>query len=264
MTKKKVGPNSSPGIFSLSITIFTILLLLAPVLVLIFSSFNASRFGGAWSGFSFIWYKKLLQEPQLWAAVANSLIVAVTTTIASTILGITAALALSRYKTGVQRFHLGLIYAPLIVPDLLMGVGLLVLFATLNIKLGLGTVFLAHTTFCLSYVAMIVHNRLMQLDRSIIEAAYDLGASSWKIFWKIKLPILLPAIIGGALLAFTLSIDDFVISFFVVGPGATTLPIYVYSMMKFGSPPLVNALSTLLLLATFLLAWRAQKLLKEI
>lgn len=264
MRKRFTPPSNSAGFFSIIITAFTVLLLFAPVLVLIASSFNASRFGGSWTGFSLVWYEKLLLEPQLWSAVINSLIVAISTTIASTVLGTTAALALSRYRSKIQHFHLGLIYAPLIVPDLLMGVGLLVLFATLNIRLGLGTVFLAHTTFCLSYVAMIVHNRLTQLDRSIIEAAYDLGASTWKIFWRIKLPILLPAIIGGALLAFTLSIDDFVISFFVVGPGATTLPIYVYSMMKFGSPPLVNALSTILLLATFLLAWRAQKLLKEI
>ncbi len=252
------------GRFARTITWVSVFILYLPIVVLIISSFNESRFGGEWTGFSLKWYQKLFDEEALWQAVRNSLLVACTTTVVSTILGTTAALALTRYQTTLQRFHWGLLYSPLIVPDLLMGVSLLVLFALVHIKLGLLTVFLAHTTFCISYVAMIIQGRLRLFDKSIIEAGYDLGASSWDIFWRIKLPILLPAILGGALLAFTLSIDDFVISFFVVGPGAATLPIYVYSMIKFGAPPLVNALSTLLLVVTFTLAWVGQRFLKEV
>jgi spermidine/putrescine transport system permease protein len=136
------------------------------------------------------------------------------------------------------------------MPDVLMGICLLSLFISLQIKLSLLTVFLAHTTFCISYVALIVRSRLDMLDPSIIEAGRDLGASSFQLFRKVIFPFLLPSIIAGALFAFTLSLDDFVITFFVVGPGATTLPVYVYSMMKFGSPPLINALSTILLAFT--------------
>ncbi len=268
-THKGIKTNTSDkfskiGPFAKSLTLIAILLLYLPILMLVISSFNESRYGGEWTGFSLKWYIRLFEEEQLWKALRNSVLIACTTTIASTILGTTAALALTRYSTTLQRFHWGLLYSPLIVPDLLMGVSLLVLFVLIHVKLGLFTVFIAHTTFCLSYVAMIIQGRLRLFDQSIIEAAYDLGASSWSVFWRIKIPMLLPALFGGALLAFTLSLDDFVISFFVVGPGATTLPIYVYSMIKFGSPPLVNALSTLLLIVTFSLAWVGQKFLKEV
>lgn len=227
-------------------------LLYLPVAVLIITSFNASRFGGGWSGggFTFSWYSLLFHEPSIWHALVNSAIVATYSSLTSTVLGVTAALALYRYQTPLQKVHLGLLLAPLVMPDILMGISLLLLFVTVNLKLSLMTVFLAHTTFSMSYVAMMVRTRLETLDRSIVEAARDLGASSLEIFWKVLLPILSPAIVAGGLLAFTLSLDDFVITFFVVGPGATTLPVYVYSMMKFGSPPLINALSTLLLLFT--------------
>jgi spermidine/putrescine transport system permease protein len=138
------------------------------------------------------------------------------------------------------------------------------LFVTLHVKLSLLTVFLAHTTFTTSYVTLILRTRLATLDNSIIEAARDLGASSWQIFWKVLLPFLTPAIIGGALFAFTLSLDDFVITYFVVGPGATTLPVYVYSMIKFGAPPLINALSTLMLLFTAIIITAYYRLTGEV
>ena len=225
-------------------------LLYLPVVVLIITSFNASRFGGGWEGFTLSWYSKLFHEPSVWYALINSLIVATYSSLTSTVLGVTAALALYRYRSPLQKLHLGLLLAPLVMPDILMGISLLLLFVSIHLKLSLLTVFLAHTTFSMSYVAMIVRTRLELMDRSIIEAAKDLGATSFQVFWKVLLPFLSPAIFAGGLLAFTLSLDDFVITFFVVGPGATTLPVYVYSMMKFGSPPLINALSTLLLLFT--------------
>lgn len=232
------------------LTFAVLALLYLPVAVLVITSFNASRFGGSWAGFTWSWYAKLFHEPSIWSALINSLIVATYSSLFSTTLGVTAALALYHYRSTFQRFHLGLLLSPLVMPDILMGISLLLLFVSIHLKLSLLTVFLAHTTFSVSYVAMIVRTRMETIDRAVIEAAKDLGASSRQVFWRVILPILTPAIIAGGLLAFTLSLDDFVITFFVVGPGATTLPVYVFSMMKFGSPPLINALSTLLLLFT--------------
>jgi spermidine/putrescine transport system permease protein len=221
-----------------------------PIVVLIVTSFNASRFGGRWEGFSLMWYERLLQEPTIWHAFINSLIVAAYSSLSATVIGTTAAVALHRYQSRFQAVHRALLLSPLVMPDILMGICLLFLFVSLTVKLSLLTVFLAHTTFSISYVAMIVRTRLDVLDPSIIEASKDLGASSFQTFWRVLLPLLAPAIIAGWLLAFTLSIDDFVITFFVVGPGATTLPVYIYSMMKFGSPPVIHALSTLMLVTT--------------
>jgi spermidine/putrescine transport system permease protein len=232
------------------LTYAVFVLLYLPVAVLIVTSFNASRFGGGWTGFTWSWYAKLFHEPSIWNALINSLIVATYSSVVSTTLGVTAALALYLYRTPLQKIHQGLLISPLVMPDLLMGISLLLLFVSIHLKLSLLAVFLAHTTFSVGYVAMIVRTRMEMIDKTILEAARDLGASSYQAFWRVILPILMPAIIAGGLLAFTLSLDDFVITFFVVGPGATTLPVYVFSMMRFGSPPLINALSTLLLLFT--------------
>jgi spermidine/putrescine transport system permease protein len=186
--------------------------------------------------------------------------IAVGATLSSVVLGTTGAVALHRYRSRLQRVHYALIYTPLVVPEILMGISLLLLFAALGLELGLFTILLAHITFCLSYVAMVVLGRLQDFDDSVIEAAQDLGAGWWVITWRILLPLLTPGIVAGGLLAFTLSIDDFVISFFVAGPGGTTLPIRIYSMIKHGAPPLINALSTLLLVVTFLAVWLSQRL----
>lgn len=239
--------------FPLAVSISVLIFLYLPILILIVTSFNESRFGGVWTGFSLKWYEKLLQEKAVWNALRNSLLIGVTATIASTILGTLAAFALHRYKDWWQKAHYGLIYTPLILPDILMGVSLLFFFVSVNLQLGLFTIFLAHTTFCLSYVTMVMLGRLQQFDWALVEAGQDLGASGWQIFRQIKLPLLTPGIAAAALLSFTLSIDDFVITFFVAGPGSTTLPIYVYGMIKFGSPPLINALSAILLVITFVI-----------
>jgi len=236
-------------------TLAVFVFLYLPIVVLVINSFNESRFGGVWTGFSLKWYEKLWHEKAIWNALTNSLAIAFLSTVVSTILGTLAALSLYKYKTVLQKTHYGLIYIPLIIPDILMGISLLLFFVSFGVGLGFFTVFLAHTTFCISYIAMLVRSRLQNFDFSLVEAAFDLGASSWDVFYRILIPYLTPAIIAGALLAFTLSIDDFVITFFVVGPGFTTLPIYVYSMIKFGSPPLINALSTVLLLVTFCIIW---------
>ena len=222
-----------------------------PILILVANSFNASRFGAGWKGFTLGWYARLLHEPEIWAAARNSLLIAAGATLLSVVLGTAAAFALHRYgRSRLQRFHYVLVYMPLVVPEILMGISLLMAFSATGVQLGLGTIFLAHVTFCVSFVAMTVLARLQDFDDTVVEAARDLGAGPVLTFRRVILPMIAPGILAGALLAFTLSIDDFVITFFVAGPGSTTLPIRIYSMIKFGSPPLINALSTILLVVT--------------
>lgn len=249
--------------FSFWITIGVLIFFYLPILMLILTSFNESRFGGVWRGFSLKWYHQLFVQESLWKALINSLFIGLAATVVSCLLGTLAALSLHRYRSMLQKAHYGLIYTPLVIPDVLMGISLLLFFVTINLQLGLFTIFIAHTTFCLSYVTFVILARLQTLDNALIEAAQDLGATYWQIFWRIKLPQLLPAILSGALLAFTLSIDDFVITFFVAGPGSTTLPIYIYSLMKFGSTPIINALSTVLIIGTFAIVWVVQTLTRE-
>ncbi len=246
--------------FPFYVTLAVIVFLYLPIIILFINSFNDSRFGGEWSGFTFKWYARLLHERGLWQAFRNSLIVATSATVASAILGTTAALALYRYKTRLQKIHYGLIYVPLVIPDILTGISLLLFFIAIHIKLGLFTVFITHTTFCVSYVTMVILARLQNFDFSVIEAAHDLGANSWVVFRQVLMPLLAPAIMAGAMLAFTLSIDDFVITFFVAGQGTTTLPIYIYSMIKYGATPVINALSVILLTLTFIVIWLTQHL----
>lgn len=242
-------PSRVPAIVTWAVILFFYL----PIAVLVVNSFNASRFGGTWEGFSFKWYVKLFQDESIWMALSNTLIVAAGATICSMVLGTCGAFALHRYAgSKLQKWHYGVIYMPLVLPEILMGLSLLLFFVAVRVQLGLWTIFVAHVTFCLSYVAMTVLARLQDFDYSIVEAAQDLGAG-WRVtVLKVLLPMLAPGILAGGLLAFTLSIDDFVISFFVAGPGATTLPIKIYSMIKYGKPPMINALSALLLLVTFL------------
>lgn len=244
-------------------TLAVLLFFYLPILVLMINSFNASRFGGSWSGFSLRWYARLMHERDIWHAFRNTMVIAAGATLASTVLGTSAAFALHRFRSRLQNVHYALIYTPLVVPEILMGMSLLLLFVALKVQLGLFTIFLAHVTFCISYVAMVVLARLQDFDFAIVEAAMDLGANWWTTLWRVLVPLLAPGILAGALLAFTLSIDDFVISFFVAGPGSTTLPIRIYSMIKFGATPLINALSTILLVFTFLIVWMSQYLTKE-
>jgi len=236
----------------LLVTIAVLFFFYLPIIILVVNSFNASRFGTGWQGFSMRWYARLLHEPEIWRAARNSLVIALGATALSVVFGTAAAFALHRFaRSRLQRFHYGLVYMPLVVPEILMGISLLMAFAAAGVRLGLGTIFLAHVTFCVSFVAMTVLARLQDFDFAVIEAAQDLGAGWGTTLRKVLLPLIAPGILAGALLAFTLSIDDFVITFFVAGPGSTTLPIRIYSMIKYGSPPLINALSTILLTVTF-------------
>jgi len=242
------------------VTVLVMLFFYLPILVLVVNSFNASRFGTTWQGWTLGWYGRLWSERDIWAALRLTLEIAAAATAASVVLGTTAALALHRFSTRLQRFHSALISVPLVMPEILMGISLLLFFAAIGLDLGLLTVILAHVTFSLSYVAMVVLGRLEGFDDSLLEAARDLGAGRWYTTRRVLLPLLAPGIAAGGLLAFTLSVDDFVITFFVAGPGTTTLPIRIYSMIKHGSPPLINALSTILLLVTFLAVWLSQRL----
>lgn len=246
--------------FSLAIMLFLYL----PILVLFISSFDESKYGSENFKFSLKWYEQLFQERELWRALLNSMIVGISAALVSSFLGTVSAFALYRYNSFLQKMHYAFVYIPLIIPDILMGISLLLFFGSIFFPLGLFTVFIAHTTFCISYVAMVVLARLQQFDYSVIEAAQDLGANGWLIMKKIWLPLLAPSIIAGGLLAFTLSFDDFVITYFVAGQGALTLPLYIYSMIKFGSTPIINALSTLLLLLTGPIVWLTHTLSEDI
>lgn len=242
--------------FAVVVLMLVLVFLYLPIVVLIVNSFNVSRFGGEWSGFTFKWYEVLFssQNRAIWEAFERSLVVAAGATVASCVIGTTAALALHRWKGRLQTTHYGLIYTPLVMPEILMGISLLMMFTAVGVGCGLFTIWIAHTTFCVSYVAMTVLARLQDFDDRVMEAAYDLGAGPIYAFFKVALPILLPGIVAGGLLAFTLSIDDFVITFFVTGPGADTLPLKIYSMIKHSKQmPVINSLSTLMLAFTCLL-----------
>lgn len=249
--------------FSFWVMIAVIVFFYLPMVMLVVTSVNESRFGGVWRGFSLKWYEQLFSEETLWKSLRNSLVIGLSATFVSSVLGTLAALALHRYRSTLQKAHYGLVYTPLVIPDVLMGMSLLLFFVTIQLQLGLFTIFVAHTTFCLSYVTFVILARLQTFDYSLVEAAQDLGATDWEVFWKVKFPLIFPALLSGALLAFTLSIDDFVITFFVAGPGSTTLPIYIYSLMKFGSTPIINALSTVLLVMTFGIVWFVQSLARD-
>lgn len=251
--------SRTPWITTLAVLAFFYL----PVVALVANSFNRSRFGGSWEGFTLDWYARLFTQREIWSALSNTLVVAVVATAVSTVLGTTAAFALHRFEGRLQRLHYLLVYTPLVIPEILMGIGLLLFFVTVGLRLGLLTVALSHVTFCISYVAFVVLGRLQDFDWGLVEAAQDLGATPWAAFRRVVLPNLAPGIAAGALLAFTLSIDDFVITFFTSGPGSTTLPVRIYSMIKHGSPALINALSTLLLLVTFTTVWLSQRLTGE-
>jgi spermidine/putrescine transport system permease protein len=245
----------------IAVTAFVMAFFYLPILILVANSFNPARFSSRWQGFSLVWYRRLFESPEIWQALKNTLIIAVSVTAVSVVLGTAAAYALHRYGASrLQKVHYTLIYQPLVVPEILMGISLLMAFVAAGVPLGLFTIFLAHITFCVSFVAMTVLGRLQDFDFSIIEAARDLGASPWQSTRKVLIPVLMPGIVAGALLAFTLSIDDFVITFFVAGPGSTTLPLRIYSMIKYGAPPMINALSTLLLAVTFTAVVASQRL----
>ncbi|MBQ6618019.1 MAG: ABC transporter permease [Phascolarctobacterium sp.] len=229
-----------------------------PLLILALYSFNESRINAVWSGFTFDWYLSLFKNRRVLEALTNSLIVAVASTLVSTVLGTTAAIALNKYQYKYKNVINGLLYLPILIPEIVMGLSLLVLFSQAHIPLGKTSLILAHITFCVSFVVITVNARLEGMRPELEQAAMDLYATPFQTFRYVTLPLAMPGIVAGALMAFTLSIDDFIISFFVAGPNSTTLPLYIYAMVKRGISPEINALSTLLMLATIVLVVLAQ------
>ncbi len=227
--------------------------LYAPVVLLVIFSFNHSRFSGQWVGATLEWYRRLAADGALQDALVNSLIVAGTSTVVATLLGLGAAVGLERSRLRGAGAIEAVFALLLVVPEVMLGVGLLLWFVLLKLPLGLTTVTIAHTAFNLPLVTMMIRARLQRLDVGLEDAARDLGASAWTAFRRVTLPLLAPAILGAALMAFTVSLDDFIVTFFTAGPGGTTLPLKVYSMIKSGLSPEINALSALLVVVSMAL-----------
>ncbi|MGZ9586972.1 ABC transporter permease [Paenibacillus marinisediminis] len=234
-----------------------------PIFLVIIFSFNDSRMSANWEGFTWHWYGSLFQNDNVLEALSNSLSIGFTSTIISTLLGTLAALALRNMNSKARVGFGGLMYMPIVVPEIIMGLSLLILFSQLHVPLGKLTVMIAHVTFSTSFVYVIVSSRLENMGKQLEEAASDLGATEWQTFRYVTLPSIWPGIAAGALIAFTLSIDDFIISFFVAGPNSTTLPIYIYSSVKRGISPEINALCTIMIFVSILLIILAQWLLNR-
>lgn len=242
---------------------FTMLFFYLPLVILIIYSFNEGK-SMVWKGFSLKWYRELFQySANIWKAFRYSLGVAILSGILSTLIGTLGAIALKWYSFRAKKYLQILTVLPLVVPDIIIGVSLLILFSSIQMKLGLLTIFIAHTTFNIPYVLFIVLARLDEFDYSLVEAAYDLGATERQALGKVILPMLFPAIISGFLMAVTLSFDDFVITFFVAGPGSSTLPLRIYSMIRLGVSPVINALSVILIGISIFLTLSTKKLQKN-
>jgi spermidine/putrescine transport system permease protein len=239
-----------------------LLFLYLPMIVLVFYSFNRSRINAIWTGWTFDWYISLFQNRQVVEAFFNSLTIAFGTAVFATIFGTLGAYAFYRYKYRWKATLSGLMYLPIVLPDILMGLSLLLLFSFFSIPFGKITILIAHITFSIPFVFLLVSTRLQEMNVDLEEAAQDLGATPWQTFRYITLPILGPSIISSFLLTFSLSLDDFMISFFVAGPGATTLPIYIYGMVKRGVTPEVNALAALLMMITLMTVALAERIRK--
>lgn len=231
--------------------------LYVPLLIVVVYSFNDSSMNAQWVGFTLKWYDKLLRNELMLTAALNSLIIGVTASAVSTVLGTMAGYAMYRFRT---RLLPAMVVAPVAIPEILVGVSLLLFFVMLNVTLGMLSIVLAHIAFCIGFVAIVVRARLAGLDESLIEAARDLGATPWQAFRAVTLPLIMPGVVAGALMAFTLSIDDFVITFFTAGPDSRTLPLVIYTMVKITVTPEINAVSTLLMLLTLMLIIVATRL----
>ncbi|MEO9823851.1 MAG: ABC transporter permease [Paracoccaceae bacterium] len=243
-----------------------------PLGVVIVYSFNSNPFDmTTWQSFTLDWYRGLFgvdddasglnasaiyidSTDQILAALRNSLIVATSTTFISTVIGTATAVAMSRFKFRLRDTYQGVMMLPMMMPDIVLGIGLLIFFVTLGFQLGLLTIIIGHCTFLSSYVFIVVQARMSALDPALEEASADLGANEWVTFKKVLLPQLMPGIIGGALLAFIISMDDLVITYFVAGTDSTTLPMFIFSMIRRGVKPEINAIATLLILASLIIA----------
>lgn len=251
--------------FSKLIFILVMIFLFMPLVVLVISSFNYSS-SMRWTGFSIRWYQRLLTERQLWTSFWNSIFIALSSATAATVIGTIGAIGVNWYRFRLRSYIKTISFLPMVLPDIILGVSLAIFFAGVGIPLGLTTVFIAHTTFNLPFVFLLVSARLDEFDFSIIEAAHDLGATERQTLFRVTLPFCMPGIFAGFLTAITLSLEDFVVTFFVAGPGASTLPIFIFSAItrRGGMTPLVSALSVVMIVGTVILAILLRKFLKQI
>lgn len=224
-----------------------------PIALVILYSFNESKLSSVWGGFSLKWYRTLFADKAMFQALGNSLILGLSASLAAGVVGTLGAVGFDRVRPRSRRLIEYLTSLPLMTPEIILGMVFMAFFGMLGIPFGMGTLILSHTTFCVPYVFMLVQARLVGMDRSLAEAARDLGAGERQVFFTITLPLLLPAIVSGMLLSFAMSLDDVIISLFVTGVNVNTLPIKVYTALKTGVTPEINALCTLLLAATLLL-----------
>lgn len=265
----------SPWVTLSAIAVYVFLY--APLITLVIYAFNSSRTNIIFEGVvnkgacgPFFWFCELAKNREVLNAAQNTLTIAFTSTIIATLVGTMAALALQRYNFPSKNFSEAALYLPIVIPEIVMGIGILVLFSVifnwlnttfnLRLALGMGTVILAHIAFSVPFVTLVVRARLHGFDQSLEEAAMDLGANEWTTFWRVTLPMIAPGVLSGALLAFTLSLDDFIITFFTNGPGSVTLPIYVYGLLRKIITPEVNALSTVWIAIVLIAVFMSQRL----
>ena len=247
---KRLAPQFS---LSNSVLALSLMFLFIPLFVIIFYSFNSAK-DTNFQNFSFVWYEKLIFDSKdLWSALFNSLFVAVTSSIVATVLGTLASIGITWYKFFGKQYIQSISFLPMVLPEVIMGVSLLIFFSGIKLSLGLFTIFIAHTTFCLPFVYLMVSARIDEFDYSIIEASHDLGANEWQTLY----------IVSGFMMSVTMSLEDYVITSLVSGPGSTTLPLYVYSMIRFGVSPVINSLSFVLILGICVLVFVLRRGLKS-
>lgn len=221
-----------------------------PIVLTVIYSFNASRISSVWDGFSWKWYQELFQDKEMGEALVNSFILAISSCFLAVLIGTMGALGMYRRKLRINQAVEYVSMIPIMIPEIILGMVFLAVFSFMNLPFGMITLIIAHTSFCIPYVFSMVKARLIGMDKSIEEAARDLGASSFRTFWDITLPMIMPSILSGMLLSFAMSFDDVVISIFVTGPRVNTLPIKIYTKMKTGVTPEINALAAIMLLVT--------------
>ncbi|WP_297426194.1 ABC transporter permease [Clostridium sp.] len=229
------------------------LFLYLPIFYVIIFSFNTSKLNITFESFTFQWYGSFFKNRTLMEALTNTLIIGALSTVVSTVIGTVGAIGLSKYRFRGRNLIDKLLYIPIVIPEVVLGIALLSVYSVLSIPLGIISITLSHITFSIPFVVITVRARLAGFDRFLEEAAMDLGANRVVTFWRVTLPIIMPGVLSGAMLAFSLSIDDVVISFFTTGPGSTTLPLKIFSMVKTGVTPEVNALSTVIMLVTIII-----------
>jgi spermidine/putrescine transport system permease protein len=245
--------EKKPSLWLRIYSLFVYGFIYAPILILIIFSFNTQKLNVHWEGFTFHWYGVLFNDAQILLATRNTLLIAFISTLVATIIGTMAALAMYRYRFPLYNASETVMYIPIVIPEVVMGISLLVFFVMINFTLGLSTITLSHIAFSIPFVALVVRARLHGYDKAIDEAAMDLGANELTTFRRVTLPTIMPGVLAGAMLALTLSLDDYVITYFTAGPGSTTLPLRVFSMVKTAVTPEINALSTIWVLIIFIL-----------